>query len=124
MSSSNFHACVWSAALRVTTYYTFRQLCRTALLANDFTSKSYSKHTILFYVSGAINVSAPEHFSEGVSPGLLHSVTCSGTETEILECSHMTSSTGLFCNSSGVVCQGRDSKKICNPIYIIGVLQP
>ena len=77
----------------------------------------------MFYVSGAINVSAPEHFSEGVSPGLLHSVTCSGTETEILECSHMTSSTGLFCNSSGVVCQGRDSEHLVFA-PITGDLQP
>ena len=52
--------------------------------------------------------SSPEFFSEGVSAGRLHSVACSGTENDILECSHMTSS-GLSCTSSGVVCQGRSS---------------
>ena len=56
--------------------------------------------------TGAINVSAPDYFNEGVSPGLLTSVNCSGSEESILECGHLSSSVGLFCNTAGVVCQG------------------
>ena len=55
---------------------------------------------------GAINVSAPAYFSEGVSPGLLTSVNCSGSEEKILDCEHVSSSRGLSCNTAGVVCQG------------------
>lgn len=62
----------------------------------------YTVHTY----AGAINVSAPTHFSEGVSPGLLTGVNCSGSETEILDCGHVTSSRGLLCDTAGVVCQG------------------
>ena len=59
---------------------------------------------ILF--SGSINVSAPDFFSEGISPGLMSLVNCSGTEKEILECGHLPSSQGFTCDSAGVVCQG------------------
>ena len=61
---------------------------------------------------GAVNVSAPDHFSEGVSPALLNSVSCTGTETEILECGHVISSRGLLCDTAGVVCQGMSSSII------------
>ena len=61
---------------------------------------------IPFFILGAINVSAPDHFSEGANPSLLNSVSCSGMETEILECSHTPSSQGLDCDTAGVVCQG------------------
>ena len=54
---------------------------------------------------GAINVSAPQYFSEGISPGELTNVACSGSETELLQCSH-NSSRGLHCDTAGVVCQG------------------
>ena len=54
--------------------------------------------------TGAINVSAPAHFSEGVSPGLLTSVNCSGSEEKILDCEHISSL--LFCDTAGVLCQG------------------
>ena len=49
---------------------------------------------------------AKDFFSEGLDPGLLTSVNCSGTESEILECSHEASSQGLHCSAAGVVCQG------------------
>ena len=49
---------------------------------------------------------ADEFFAEGLGPALVTSVNCSGTETEILECSHVTSSQGLHCGAAGVVCQG------------------
>ena len=55
---------------------------------------------------GAVSVSAPDYFSEGQSPGRMTSVNCSGTESTILECDHVTSIIGLSCNTAGVICQG------------------
>ena len=49
---------------------------------------------------------AEDFFNQGLDPGLLTSVNCSGTESEILECSHEASSQGLHCGAAGVVCQG------------------
>ena len=51
-------------------------------------------------------MSAPDYFSEGQSPGRMTSVNCSGAETSIIECDHLTSNIGLSCNSAGVICQG------------------
>ena len=62
--------------------------------------------TCFLVAIGAINVSAPAHFSEGVSPGLLTSVNCSGSQERILDCGHISSSRGLSCKTAGVVCQG------------------
>ena len=55
---------------------------------------------------GAISVSAPDYFSEGLSSGRVNSINCTGTETKILECDHVTSDRGLRCDTAGVVCQG------------------
>ena len=49
---------------------------------------------------------AADFFGEALSSGLVTSVSCSGTETGILECDHDTSSQGLHCDTAGVVCQG------------------
>ena len=67
---------------------------------------------LLLMCIGAVNVSAPDHFSEGVNPALLTSVSCTGTETEILECGRVTSSRALPCDTAGVVCQGVSSSII------------
>ena len=40
-------------------------------------------------------------------------VNCSGIEKEILECDHINSLQGLFCNPAGIVCQGIYSKLVC-----------
>ena len=55
---------------------------------------------------GAIGVNARDYFSEGHSSGRVNSINCTGTETEILECDHVTSDRGLGCDAAGVVCQG------------------
>ena len=68
--------------------------------------RTYYTCLYLPLLAGAINVSAPDHFSEGTSPGLVTSVSCSGMETSILECTHNTSSRGSQCDSAGIVCQG------------------
>ena len=49
-------------------------------------------------------MSASDFFSEGISPGLLTNVTCSGSETELLQCPHNTSR-GLSCDTAGIICQ-------------------
>ena len=66
----------------------------------------YALFTYMILISGAVSVSAPEYFSEGLSSGHLNSVNCSGTETQILECYHLSSDHGFSCDSAGVVCQG------------------
>ena len=58
-------------------------------------------------LTGAVNVSAPDFFSEGITPGLVTSVSCSGSEREILNCNHVQSAVGFFCDAAGVVCQGK-----------------
>lgn len=50
-------------------------------------------------------MSASDIFSEGISPGLLTNITCSGSETELLQCMHNTSR-GLSCDTAGIICQG------------------
>ena len=50
-------------------------------------------------------MSAPQYFSEGISPGVLTNVACSGSETVLLQCTH-NRSRGLHCDTAGVVCQG------------------
>ena len=57
-------------------------------------------------------MSAPEYFSEGLSSGRLNSVNCSGAETEILECDHVSSDRGFSCDSAGVVCQGMAGQSV------------
>ena len=59
------------------------------------------------YYTGAISVSnAHDHFSEGLSPGVITNVNCSGTETDILKCEYEFDSQGFSCDTAGVVCQG------------------
>ena len=62
-------------------------------------------------------MSAPEYFSEGLSSGRLNSVDCSGTETEILECDHLSSDHGFSCDSAGVVCQGNMPLSLWASVY-------
>ena len=50
-------------------------------------------------------MNALQFFSEGTNPALMNLVNCSGSEQEILECNHIQSTHGLFCNPAGVVCQ-------------------
>ena len=52
-------------------------------------------------------MSATPFFSEGINPALLSSVSCSGSEEEILDCNHVQSTHGLFCEPAGVVCQSK-----------------
>ena len=59
-----------------------------------------------FTFSGAVSLSALDYFSEGVIPGLVSLVNCSGAEKEILECAHIESLQGLSCDPAGVICQG------------------
>jgi len=56
--------------------------------------------------AGATSVSAPDYFSEGLGPTLLTNVECSGTETELLDCTRDTDTRGFTCDTAGVVCQG------------------
>lgn len=56
-------------------------------------------------IVGAINISASDYFSEGTSPGLVTNIICSGSETDLLQCTHNTSR-GLSCDPAGVICQG------------------
>ena len=58
------------------------------------------------FISGAVSVTAHEYFSEGLGPNLVSNVNCSGTETEILDCAHITDTRGYTCDTAGVVCQG------------------
>lgn len=53
---------------------------------------------------GAIGVSAPDFFSDGLGPGLLSNVNCSGTETALLACDSIHQK--HTCDAAGVVCQG------------------
>ena len=55
--------------------------------------------------TGAVGVSAPDYFSDGLSQGSITNVNCTGTETNILDCGHQNDSPDT-CNSAGVVCQG------------------
>ena len=56
--------------------------------------------------SGAVSVNADEYFSEGLGLNLVSNVNCSGTETEILDCAHITATRAYTCDTAGVVCQG------------------
>ena len=67
---------------------------------------------LCLFLSGSVNLSAPDYFSEGISPGLVSLVNCSGTEMEVLECDHMKSSQGRSCDPAGVVCQGINIGKV------------
>ena len=51
-------------------------------------------------------MNAHDYFSEGLGPNLVSNVNCSGTETEILDCAHITDTRGYTCDTAGVVCQG------------------
>ena len=53
--------------------------------------------------AGAVGVSAPDYFSDGLSPSLTK-VNCTGTETDILDCQY--DRIEDTCSSAGVVCQG------------------
>ena len=63
-------------------------------------------HAFIHDFVGATNVSAFQYFSEGLEPGLVKSVACSGMETKLLNCSHVTDTIGFSCSTAGVVCQG------------------
>ena len=65
------------------------------------------KFRVIFaYAAGSVNISAPDYFSEGLSPGLMSLVNCSGMEKGIIECDHMKNLQGITCDPAGVVCQG------------------
>ena len=74
------------------------------LLKNCRCIKLNIKH--LFVCVGAIGISADEYFSEGLSPALLTSINCSGTESSISDCIYVYESRGHICGTAGVVCQG------------------
>ena len=59
-----------------------------------------------FFRSGAVSVNAHDYFSEGLGLNLVSNVNCSGTETEILDCAHITATRADTCDTAGVVCQG------------------
>ena len=65
------------------------------------------KISSVLLLTGSVNVSATPFFSEGINPALLSSVSCSGSEEEILDCNHVQSTHGLFCEPAGVVCQSK-----------------
>ena len=72
------------------------------------------KFRVIFaYATGSVNISAPDYFSEGISPGLMSLVNCSGTEKGIMECDSMSSLQGFVCDPAGVVCQGII---LCRPV--------
>ena len=56
--------------------------------------------------SGAINITDPSFFSEGLNPAALGSVGCLGTESNLLSCDHQRFEEVLSCETAGVVCQG------------------
>ena len=62
-------------------------------------------YNVTLWIIGAINMSASDFFSEGISPGLLTNIRCSGSETELLQCTHNTSR-GVSCDPAGIICQG------------------
>ena len=63
-----------------------------------------------------------DYFSEGVSPAFVSFVECSGTEREVLDCSHLTSTQGLSCEKAGVVCQGMSTYALTQGAYYLEIL--
>ncbi|CAI8054869.1 Fibrillin-1, partial [Geodia barretti] len=72
----------------------------------DYEDASVVCSQLGFSPHGSVNVSAPDYFSEGISPGLMSLVNCSGTEKGVIECDHMKNLQGITCDPAGVVCQG------------------
>ena len=64
--------------------------------------------SLLTMLLGAINVSA-DIFNEGRVPSLVSMVNCTGSETSILDCTGVVTTTGsgFSCPTSGVICQGK-----------------
>ena len=55
-------------------------------------------------------------FDEGVVPSLVSMVNCTGSETSILDCTGVVTTTGsgFSCPTSGVICQGTVVPRHCN----------
>ena len=80
-------------------------------------------HNACVLITGAINVTDTNVFSEGLTAAAVSSVRCNGSELEILTCPHVTDVVGFPCHTAGIICQSMQlflpSIVICTYLHVV-----